>query len=272
MSTFPPYEEPPGFRADRLHRVAEHLAASASGTEPAELPAALCRACVDLLDVTGASASLAGEAEAQVLWWSSDPVAERLAEIQYSLGEGPCRNALTLAAPVLAADLADGPDARRWPVFARQAVALGVRAVFSLPLGSSRLAIGTLDLHRDEPGPLAERDRSFTFLAADAITTALLSLHAESEGAAWLGTAENDHGEVHQATGMLMVRLGVDSEHALAALRAHAFAEGRTLTETARDVIAGKAGGYGGGGFGGGPGSFGGGGTRGRRGNRPPAP
>jgi len=43
---------------------------------------------------------------------------------------------------------------------------------------------------------------------------------------------------VHYATGMVMVQLGVDPQHALARLRAYAFAEGRTVTEVARDVVA----------------------------------
>ncbi|MFD0268554.1 GAF and ANTAR domain-containing protein [Streptomyces sp. NPDC127106] len=219
------------------------LADSMAGTSGIDMPAALCRACVDLLDVTSASVSLAGDNDAQALWWSSDPVAGRLAEAQYTLGDGPCQSALAMAAPVLAADLTGGTDARRWPVFAQQAVELGVRAVFSIPLGSAGLAVGTLDLYRDRPGPLSERDRSFAFPAADAITTALLALEAQEppgEGAAWLDAAESDHEEVHQATGMIMVFLDLDPPQALARLRAHAFARGQSVTEAARDVLAGR--------------------------------
>lgn len=147
------------------------------------MPAALCRACVDLMDITGASVSLVGEdVDTRTLWWSSDDVAGRLAEAQYTLGDGPCLTVVTLVAPVLAGDLTSGADAARWPVFAQQAVGLGVRAVFSLPLGSSAIAIGSLDLYRDRAGPLSERDRSFAFAAADAITTAMLALQAGDAG------------------------------------------------------------------------------------------
>ncbi|WP_158718946.1 GAF and ANTAR domain-containing protein [Streptomyces globisporus] len=218
---------------------------SVEGLSAADAPAVLCRACVDLLDITGASISLYG-GDTGALWWSSDPVAERLAEAQYTLGDGPCRTASRAAAPVLAADLTKGPDARRWPVFAQQAVELGVRAVFSLPLGAGGLAIGTLDLYRDTPGPLSEQDQSFAFPVSEAITSALLSLHSTQGGRNapfaphWLDGAENDHEEVHQATGMIMVHLGVDPEYALARLRAHAFVHAQSVTEAARDVIAGK--------------------------------
>ncbi|MER5730776.1 GAF and ANTAR domain-containing protein [Streptomyces sp. NPDC002138] len=237
--------EGPPFGAEDLERLSQVLAGSIVGASGVDTPAALCRACVDLLDITGASVSLSGDNDAQALWWSSDTVAGQLAEAQYSLGDGPCRSAMALAAPVLAADLKSGTDARRWPVFAQQALELGVRAVFSLPLGSGGLAVGTLDLYRDRPGPLSERDRAYAFPAADAITTALLTLQAQEppgDGpAAWLVAAERDHDEVHQATGMVMVYFDLSAPQALARLRAHAFAQGQSVTEAARDVIAGTA-------------------------------
>lgn len=231
--------------APNLARLSGYFTAAVQGAIGMDVPAALCRACVDLMDVTGASVSLAGaNGETQTPWWSSDEVAGRLAEAQYTLGNGPCRTALTHVAPVMAADLAGGADAARWPVFAQQAVELGVRAVFSLPLGGTAVVFGTLDLYRASAGPLSERDRSLAFPAADAITTALLNLHAHDAehhlAGAWLDGSETDHEEVHQATGMIMVHLGADPHHALARLRAHAFAKGQSVTEAAFDVIAGR--------------------------------
>lgn len=240
-----PAETDTGAETDTRTLLRDLLSGAVQGAAATDAPAALCRACVDLMDVTGASVSLAGEdPDTRTLWWSSDHRAGRLAEAQYTLGDGPCRTALTDVAPVQAADLASGADALRWPLFAQQAVALGVRAVFSLPLGRSAIAIGTLDLYRDSPGPLSDRDRSFAFPAAHAITTALLALQAQESrdapAGSWLEGAEADYEEVHQATGMIMVHLGVDPRIALARLRAHAFANGQTVTEAAFDVIAGR--------------------------------
>ncbi|MGW6414814.1 GAF domain-containing protein [Streptomyces sp. NPDC055055] len=243
FADFPEDAAGPPFSEVDLRRLSQALAGSVTGAAGLDAPAVLCRACVDLLDITGASVSLGGGNDVQALWWSSDPVAGRLAEAQYSLGVGPCQSALALAAPVLAADLTAGTDARRWPVFAQQAGELGVRAVFSIPLGTAGLAVGTLDLYRDRPGPLSARDQSFAFPVADAITTALLAIHAQQppgDEATWLSAAESDHEEVHQATGMIMVLLGLDVPQALARLRAHAFTLGQSVTEAARDVIAGR--------------------------------
>jgi AmiR/NasT family two-component response regulator len=46
--------------------------------------------------------------------------------------------------------------------------------------------------------------------------------------------------EVYQAQGMLTVDLGVSITEAMARLRACAYAEGRVLSEVAKDVVEGK--------------------------------
>ena len=43
--------------------------------------------------------------------------------------------------------------------------------------------------------------------------------------------------QVHQATGMIIVQLGVPAETAFARLRAYAYAHDRPLGEVARDVV-----------------------------------
>ncbi|MFF9896031.1 ANTAR domain-containing protein [Streptomyces longispororuber] len=50
--------------------------------------------------------------------------------------------------------------------------------------------------------------------------------------------AQGARREVHQATGMVMVQLGIGQEQAFDRLRARAFTEGRTVSEVARDVVA----------------------------------
>ena len=62
------------------------------------------------------------------------PVSEQLAELQLTLGEGPCHDVLASAAPVLAADLGDEESGRRWPAFTPAARQLGAGAVFAFPL------------------------------------------------------------------------------------------------------------------------------------------
>ncbi|MFF8861647.1 GAF and ANTAR domain-containing protein [Streptomyces sp. NPDC015139] len=232
-------------------RVSETLGAAARGADDAgRVPGALCQACVRLLPITGSSVSISGGKGVRITWCASDRVAARLAELQYTVGDGPCQTALEQGAPVVAADLTQGPDARRWPIFAHEAVGLGVRAVFSLPLGVSGAAVGTLDLYSDRAGGLVEQDLRTALWVRDAVTYALMSLqaatHAEAEGeaedevASWVAASEADHTEVYQAVGMVMVQLDVDPEQALDRLRARAFADGRTVSQLAREVLARK--------------------------------
>ncbi|WP_030342044.1 GAF and ANTAR domain-containing protein, partial [Streptomyces sp. NRRL S-1022] len=229
-------------------RVRETLDAAARDTDgPRAVPAALCTACVRLLPVAGSSVSISGGAGIRVTWCASDRVAARLAELQYTLGDGPCQDALDRGVPVLAADLTQGPDARRWPVFALEAVGLGARAVFSLPLGVTGAAIGTLDLYSEQAGGLAPPDLRVARWVGDAVTFALAGLRAAGHGgpdedpgdamASWVAASEADHTEVHQAVGMVMVQLDVDSAQALDRLRARAYADGRTVSQAAREVL-----------------------------------
>lgn len=228
-------------------RVTRALVAAADGVDPQQVPVVLCQTGVDLLPVTGASVSLSAGQAVRVVWCATDTTALRLAEVQYTLGDGPCQAAVDHTAPVLAADLTSGPDARRWPVFAQEAVTLGVHSVCSLPLGTNGLAFGTLDFYRDTVGALEGRDLKVALLLCDALTFALAGLlHGQnprpggSEGgvASWVEAAEADHSEVNQAVGMIMVQLEANAEEALDRLRARAFAQGRTVTEMAREVLA----------------------------------
>ncbi|MFJ5033821.1 ANTAR domain-containing protein [Streptomyces sp. NPDC088560] len=228
----------------------EVLASAGKGVDTQQVPEVLCRACVRLLPVSGASVSISGGPTARAMWCASDRVAARLAEVQYTLGEGPCQTALGAVGPVLAVDLAEDPGSGRWPVFAHEAVGLGVRAVFSLPLGTDEAAIGTLDMYRDQPGGLSASELAIALWARDAITLALMKLlpHPGSEqvpgdeGAPWMRASQAEHSEVYQAMGIVMVQLGADPEEALDRMRARAFAQGRTVTEVARDVVARRSG------------------------------
>ncbi|WCN02155.1 GAF and ANTAR domain-containing protein [Streptomyces sp. M92] len=216
-------------------RAAEVIAAQVRGAPPGEVPGRLCRTAVRLLPVTGASASLRGEGVPVRLCASGDR-ASYLAEIQATLGDGPCVSAAEAGAPVLARDLASGADAGRWPVYAQQATAVGVRAVYALPLGSDAVCLGTLDLYRDTPGPLTGPDLRTARLVAGVMTVALMALERGED--AWLDELAGDHDEVYRAVGMIMAQLGVGADEALARLRADAFARGRSAYAVARDVLA----------------------------------
>lgn len=65
----------------------------------------LCRAAARALPATGVAVSLIAETGNQVTVAASGALTERLEELQFSLGEGPCLEAYATRSPVLAADL-----------------------------------------------------------------------------------------------------------------------------------------------------------------------
>ncbi|CAM5489168.1 GAF and ANTAR domain-containing protein [Streptomyces aurantiogriseus] len=222
-------------------RIADVIAQEVRGAEPGEVPERLCAAAVRLLPVSGASVSLRGEGMPVPLSASSERAAH-LMEVQATLGDGPCLRAAETGTPVFASDLTTGRDATRWPVFAQQAAASGVRAVYALPLGDRAVCVGTLDLYRDVPGELADDEVRTARLVADVLTVALMALPRGEEAGRqgdglWLSPLATDHDEVYQAVGMVMAQRGVASDEALSLLRAHAFAEGRTVLDVAHEVV-----------------------------------
>ncbi|GAQ69434.1 ANTAR domain protein [Streptomyces turgidiscabies] len=215
-----------------LGRTADAIVERVRGSRPGDIPRRLCDVAVELLPVTGASVSLRADG-VPVRLTETDARAAQLAEIQATLGDGPCQRAGSSGVPVLASDLTSGRDVRRWPVFAQEASKLGVCAVYALPLGSGRICVGTLDLYRDTVGELTPGELGTAGRVARIVTVSLTDLFRTAR----LGGLVADHDEIHQATGMIMVQLGVDAGEALARLRAHAYSHGRTVLAVAREVV-----------------------------------
>jgi hypothetical protein len=173
---------------------------------------------------------------------ATDDVSAKVEDLQLTLGEGPCVDCVRDGIPVLIPDLTERTDfsIERWPAFIEGAGAVGVRAVFAFPLRIGAINIGAMDLYRDKPGDLESDELPAALVASDAAADALLHLDIPRDGARDdrpdYGTGY--HPQVHQATGMIQVQLGVPTNEAFIRLRARAFATGRTLLDVAGDVVA----------------------------------
>ncbi len=201
----------------------------------------LCDLCVAELDVSGAGATVLAEVgddtdgHRRGLVHASDPVSAALEDLQLTVGEGPCVEAFATGGPILIPDLASG--SARWPAFTSAAAALGAAAVFSFPLQVGAARLGSLDLYRDRPGPLTADRLADALILADWATEAIIEQvqgHHTSD-LTWLA---DPHVEIHQATGMVKVQLGVTTDVALLRLRGHAFSTGTPLAQVARQVVA----------------------------------
>lgn len=92
----------------------------------------LCRTIVAELDATGAAVNLmAGPSHGQAVVGRSDDRSAVVDDLQFTLGEGPCHDALRTGRPVHSSDLS---AESRWPGYCSEAQDLGVRSVYAFPL------------------------------------------------------------------------------------------------------------------------------------------
>jgi hypothetical protein len=218
--------------------------AMAGADSPLDAANRLCHACVDLLEVDGASISLMHEGTTRGTFGSSSSTSRRLDEFQFTYGEGPCLDAVRDGGPVLVADLAD-PAELRWPAFREAVLGTGICAVFALPVAVAFAHVGALDLYNKRIGGLTHRALSGALYAAELAALPLLDLmtaHVDWESIAqsesgWEQLASLERVEVYQATGMIMAALQATPAEALARIRAHAFANGLTASEVAWAIV-----------------------------------
>ena len=200
----------------------------------------VCAAVILAADVDGVALAVAVSATPRETLYASGPVASVMEELTLTLGEGPGVDALA-GGMVLAADITDAKLVARWPVFAPAAAQAGVRAVFGLPLQAGGIRQGEMGLYRSQPGGLDGEQLADALILADTACALLLDLVGQGPARVYQGGPEpvgGQHPVVHQATGMLIVQLGVSAAVAMIRLRAYAYAHDRRLGDVAADVVA----------------------------------
>jgi ANTAR domain len=231
-----------GSRPGRIWGLVAGQAASRGGRVSA---ADACVAAVAAVEVTGAWLSAARGAEAGHLMRVTDEVSGLLAELELTLGEGPCQDACACGGPVLTSDLGEVEAARRWPVFAPAARQAGASAIFVFPLRIGVIRTGVMGLYRERPGPLSGSHLGDALVFADTATLLLLDAQDQTAGEAAAGSGPGGQptdlalhrAEIDQATGMLTEQLGVGIAAAFIRLRAYAYAHDRRLSGLARDIV-----------------------------------
>ena len=204
----------------------------------------MCRAAAGALSASGIGVSVFNGDAIRGVYAASDPRTERVEELQFVLGEGPCIDAFDSRRPVLVADLA-GDAMVRWPMYAPAAHEDGVRAVFAFPLQVGGARLGVLDVFRDRVGGLSAEQLTDALTFADVTVAALLDQQestgsADNIGDGGIADAVEHRAQLFQAQGMVMVQIGGTISEAMARLRAYAYVESRSLSEIARAVVAGR--------------------------------
>ncbi|WP_326556878.1 GAF and ANTAR domain-containing protein [Micromonospora sp. NBC_01796] len=200
----------------------------------------ICRAAVHALSASGVGISVLTRDGSQGYVVASDEATYLLAELQFTLGEGPGVDAFDTRRPVLVTDLADDGAVGRWPIWAAAMTERRIRAAYAFPLQVGAARLGVMVLFCERAGSMSgdTLDQALTF--AEIVMMTVLDGEGDSaKGAQALGFDDGSgyRAEVAQAQGMIMVQLGVSIGDALIRLRAHAYAQARPLHQVARDVV-----------------------------------
>lgn len=157
----------------------------------------------------------------------------KLDELQALLHEGPCIT--TVEDPpehgvILARDLAEPPDADRWPRFAPQAVEHGYRSLMSTQLSPHGGTRAALNLYSHTPGAFDDSARTIAGLFG--VQAGLLLYGANY--AAQMSRALDTRDVIGQAKGILMERFGLESDQAFQMLVRTSQDTNIKLTDIAR--------------------------------------
>lgn len=162
---------------------------------------------------------------------ATDPVVATLDKIQLDLGQGPDIDIVTDRTSVKVVDvLTDG----RWPRWAAEVAAAGVRSMVGTRLHTATATIGSLNLYDPEPGRFDDADVDVAHMLARHAAVAMSS----AQGVEHLWKAIDARNLIGQAQGILMERFGVDAEQAFGVLRRYSQDNNVRLAAVAERLIA----------------------------------
>lgn len=203
---------------------------------------ALPRFMASVADAAGADSAaltLFGPGLVETLTAASDSCAKAAQDLEFTLGEGPARDTMTIRRVVQATGPAIG---RRWPQYGPAVERLGIASIATTPVELTGVPLGALTLfgpHRRSDCDALERLQT----VADTVAGMLLPVDGPDDtGGPGVRSAlleETDHrAVVHQATGVVSAQYGCPIPDALALIQARAFAEDRPIESIAADIVA----------------------------------
>jgi len=172
---------------------------------------------------------------------ASDARADRVDELQYSQGVGPCLEAIRTGDAVRVSSF---EDETRWPGFIERALLEGVRASYSVPLRVDDALVGSLNLYSCGT-EFSPSDQAVGNLLATQAAVALRNaqtFHDVLDMVDQLEDALSSRDLIGQAKGMLMAQMGLDSDQAFDELRRMSQERNIKLRDLAQHVVDGTVG------------------------------
>jgi len=184
---------------------------------------------VSLMDARGRRTSTA----------STDPDTLRADQLQYDLGQGPC---LTAWAQQTTVTVEDCRTDHRWPAWSRAIADLPLRSAVSTPLSTPDGAIGALKVYSPLPNGFDARAIRLIELLARPAALMLANTQARDIAQRLSGGligALGARDAIGTATGIVMERLHVSRDQALATLISASRRKNEPLHQLAQDIVSG---------------------------------
>jgi GAF domain-containing protein len=228
----------------REHRLADAFVTLADslvkGFDVVDLFHELAASCVDLLEISAAGIMLR-DAGGHLRVMSSSSERSRLLELMEIQNEdGPCLDCHREGEPIVVGDLL--AERARWPRFGDEALRVGFRAVYALPMRLRADTIGALNLFHEVAGGVSDESLRLAQALADVATIAILqqrAIQSSAEVSQQLQAALSSRVVIEQAKGLLAGRLDIDVAAAFELLRGHARSTSQRLSVLAEGVVTG---------------------------------
>jgi transcriptional regulator with GAF, ATPase, and Fis domain len=215
--------------SEQLAEAARALQAEASTQRTLERCVALATELIDGCDYAGIS-FVRRKAPIETPA-ATDPLVLRGDELQYSLQEGPCLDAIWDQEMVHSPNLA---TEQRWPRWAPQVMdELGVASMLSFQLYTTEDTLGALNLYSKRVDAFDEDDFNAGMLLAAQGAVAL----AESKSTEQWQNAAFNRTIIGQAEGILMERFTLTADQAFAVLRRVSQQNNVKLHQVAGDLV-----------------------------------
>ena len=162
---------------------------------------------------------------------ATHPLVADLDRIQMETGEGPDVHLLAEREAVRIEDVrTDG----RWPGWAREVEAKGVRSMLGTRLSTSKTLIGSLNFYDPAPGCFDVEDVDVAHMLARHAAVAL----ERARDLEHLWRAIDARNLVGQAQGVLMERFGITADQAFAVLRRYSQDNNIKLAQVAQRLVS----------------------------------
>lgn len=229
-------------REDQLVATFVTLADSlVTGYDTVDVLQTLVEDCISLFDAAAAGILLVSPKGGLEVVASTNERSELLGLMQLRAGAGPCVEAVESGRTVSVGDLAAVEG--RWPELVAGARQSGYSGVHAIPLRLRDTTIGSLNLFRDQPGELNERDAVAAQALADVATISILQERNHREMDLLrdqLQRALDSRIVIEQAKGVLAQLNQVDMDQAFALIRGHARSSQARIRDVASAIIAGE--------------------------------